>query len=135
MGPGNIHRVDLVRSVPIFLIMPIFSLHWKLQDSTIGILASISKMTSLIITAFATSGWVMFLGAVTGFLSSMSGICIRSLLSKCVSKSELGKVFSVLASLEAAVPLVAAPLFTFVYTSTLESFLGSVFLVQGTNTD
>ena len=63
---------------------------------------------------------------------------------RCVDTSELGKIFSVLASLEASVPLFAgsltntqhlhkrppAPLFTFVYNSTLETFPGAVFLVQ-----
>ena len=47
-----------------------------------------------------------------------------------VVKSELGKIFSMVASLEAAVPLFAAPLFTFVYNHTLDSFPGAVFLVQ-----
>jgi hypothetical protein len=51
-------------------------------------------------------------------------------VSRSVVKSELGKVFSLLASLEAAVPLFAAPLFTFVYNNTLSSFPGAVFLVQ-----
>jgi len=52
------------------------------------------------------------------------------MLSKCVNKSDLGKIYSLLGSLEAAVPLLAAPLFTVVYNSTLETFPGAVFLVQ-----
>ena len=66
----------------------------------------------------------MFVGSVSGFISAFSSIVIRSMLSKCVSKAELGKIFSLLASLEAAVPLFAAPLFTFVYTNTLETWTG-----------
>ena len=62
------------------------------------------------------------------------------MLSKCVTKAELGKIFSLLASLEAAgeispdnikililyfsVPLFAAPLFTYVYTQTINSWTG-----------
>ena len=72
----------------------------------------------------------MFAGNVSGFLSPFAAIVIRSLLSKCVSKSELGKIYSLLASLEAAVPLLAAPLFTYVYTHTLEAWTGAVFVVQ-----
>ena len=39
-------------------------------------------------------GWVLFVGNVSGFLSPFAAIVIRSLLSKCVSKSELGKIYS-----------------------------------------
>ena len=75
-------------------------------------------------------GWVLFVGSCLGFLSAFAAIVIRSLLSKCVSPAELGKIFSLLASLEAAVPLFAAPLFSLVYTATLDSWPGAVFAVQ-----
>ena len=55
---------------------------------------------------------------------------MRTQTTQVVVKSELGKIFSMVASLEAAVPLFAAPLFTFVYNHTLDSFPGAVFLVQ-----
>jgi len=122
--------VVIVSGLSIFLAMPLLSLYWKLHDATIGILASISKITSLVIMSLAPNGWVLFVGACTGFLGSLSAIVIRSMLSKSVVKSELGKVFSLLASLEAAVPLFAAPLFTWVYNNTLDTFPGAVFLVQ-----
>merc|ERR1719278_1557397 len=92
--------------------------------------ATISKITSLVIISLAPNGWVLFVGACSGFLSTLSASVIRSLLSKVVVKSELGKIFSMVASLEAAVPLFAAPIFAFVYNHTLDSFPGAVFLVQ-----
>jgi len=122
--------VILVSGVSLFLAMPLLSLYWKVHDATIGVLATLSKITSLVIISIAPNGWVLFLGACCGFLSSLAAIVIRSMLSKVVSKAELGKVFSLLASLEAAVPLFAAPLFTTVYNNTLSTFPGAVFLVQ-----
>jgi len=122
--------VTIVSGVSIFLVMPVLSLYLKVHDATIGVLATISKITSLVIISLAPNGWVLFVGACSGFLSTLSAIVIRSILSKVVVKSELGKIFSMVASLEAAVPLFAAPLFTFVYNHTLESFPGAVFLVQ-----
>jgi len=122
--------VTIVSGISIFLVMPVLSLYLKVHDATIGVLATISKITSLVIISLAPNGWVLFVGACSGFLSSLSAIVIRSILSKVVVKSELGKIFSMVASLEAAVPLFAAPLFTFVYNHTLDSFPGAVFLVQ-----
>ena len=86
-------------------------------------------------------GWVLFAGSVIGFLSPFSSIVVRSILSKSVSKAELGKIFSLPASLEAAgrslemfkivliisshlVPLFSAPLLTEVYTQTIAIFPG-----------
>ena len=122
--------VTIVSGVSIFLVMPVLSLYLKVHDATIGVLATISKITSLVIISLAPNGWVLFVGACSGFLSTLSAIVIRSILSKVVVKSELGKIFSMVASLEAAVPLFAAPIFTFVYNHTLDSFPGAVFLVQ-----
>merc|ERR1711976_52531 len=120
----------VVIAAAAFIVMPILSFYLKLHDSMIGILSTCTKITSLLITSISWNGWVLFAGAVSGFLSAFSSIVIRSMLSKCVTKSELGKIFSLLASLEAAVPLFAAPLFTFVYTKTLETWPGAVFAVQ-----
>ena len=117
-------------AVAAFLVMPLVSFYWKVHDAAVGLLASCSKIVSLVIISIAWNGWVLFAGSCAGFLSAFSAIVIRSMLSKCVSKAELGKIFSLLASLEGAVPLFASPLFTFVYTHTLESWTGAVFIVQ-----
>ena len=145
-------------AIAAFLVMPVISFYLKMPDAAIGILATCSKIISLVImsiawngryhkimynqikVAFVFSGWVLFAGSVSGFLSAFSSIIIRSMLSKCVTKAELGKIFSLLASLEAAgeispdnikililylsVPLFAAPLFTYVYTQTINSWTG-----------
>ena len=117
-------------AVAAFLVMPLLSFYWKVHDAAVGLLATCSKIVSLVIISIAWNGWVLFVGSCAGFLSGFSAIVIRSMLSKCVSKAELGKIFSLLASLEGAVPLFASPLFTFVYTQTIESWTGAVFIVQ-----
>ena len=39
-------------------------------------------ITSLVIISLAPNGWVLFVGACSGFLGTLSAIVIRSLLSK-----------------------------------------------------
>ena len=63
-------------------------------------------------------------------MSTQVSTVIRSLLSKVVPATELGKVFTMLGCLEAAVPLIASPILTIVYNNTLNTFPGSVYLTQ-----
>ena len=120
----------IISGIGVFIAMPILSFHLKLHDALVGFLASCSKMISLLITSIAWNGLVLFMGSLTGFFFAFSSIVIRSMLSKCVTKAELGKIFSLLASLEALVPMFSAPIFTFIYTNSLETWSGAVFLVQ-----
>jgi uncharacterized membrane protein len=51
------------------------------------------------------------------------------MISKIVPKTELGKVFSLLSSLESAVPLIISPIIVNIYKATIDHFAGSIFLI------
>ena len=51
-------------------------------------------------------------------------------LHQVTRHDEIGKVFSLLASLEGAVPLAMTPLCTEIYNSTMETFTGAVYVVE-----
>ncbi len=53
----------------------------------------------------------------------------RSLLTKCVGKNEVGKVFSVVALLSAVTPLIMTPAIKKLYNATLTTFPGTFFLL------
>ena len=57
---------------------------------------------------------------VSGLLLYIFSAPIRAQMTRCVSSSELGKVFAMLASLESVVPILASALFTSLYNSTIE---------------
>ena len=57
-------------------------------------------------------------------------MAIRSLLSKLVPATDLGKIYVVLGSLEILVPLCASPVFTVLYTTSLDSWPGLVYAVD-----
>jgi len=63
----------------------------------------------------------MFCGLIT--------IVGRSMLSKLVHKDEVGKIYSFLASGEAAIPLIASPIYNLLYSATLDSFPGAVYVL------
>lgn len=54
----------------------------------------------------------------------------RSMLSKLIPSEDQGKINSCIASLESVLPLVASALYTSVYTSSLDVYPGSFFLVS-----
>ena len=75
-----------------------------------------------------------FLGVLVSIVQMGSHLIstpVRSLISKCVSKKELGKIFAALGASEACVPLIATPLYNLIYErAVMTDHPGSVFLVS-----
>lgn len=108
--------------------MPLLSLKLQIHDAIIGIFGGISAVTATIIYALASQPWMMYLGGATAVIAATPAIIIRSQISKVVPKSEVGKVFSLLSSLENCVPLFITPIVTEIYQGTLAYFPGAFFL-------
>jgi hypothetical protein len=51
------------------------------------------------------------------------------MITKVVPKTELGKVFSLLSSLEAAAPFILSPIIVNIYNSTINLYAGAIFFV------
>jgi len=113
-----------------FLIVPFLSFYLQIHDAIIGILATLFTVASLVVQSLSTTPNIFMLGLVLGMMGGQISVAIRSLLSKVTPVAELGKVYSLLAGLEAAVPLAASPLFSVIYNNTLDTFVGCVFLVE-----
>lgn len=56
--------------------------------------------------------------------------CARSIIFKTVSSDETGKVNALLSSLDSLTPLVATPIYSFVYAATFEYMPGAFFLLS-----
>lgn len=72
--------------------------------------------------------WLMYLSAALQ-LNSMITVTIRSQCTKEVDKSEIGRIFSVVALGQAIVPLCANPLFGLIYKATLDTWLPGAYLL------
>lgn len=64
------------------------------------------------------------------FLAGLPLIVTRSVISKLVPGDEIGAVFSLLASWEALVPLFSGPVYTLVYSHTIDIFPGVIYFVS-----
>ena len=91
--------------------MPFLCYYLQVHDCIISIMGSISGIENQLVFAFATKGWHMYFGLALSGLRSVSSLLLDifiinivsgnkgspalSLLSKCVPKTHLGKIFSI----------------------------------------
>lgn len=87
-----------------------------------------------LIRGFAIYPWQLYLGVGFALFKGIPGPMCRAIISQVSSPSELGKIFAFTTSLETLFPLITAPLYTYVYDSTLSYMPGAFnFLSVGLN--
>ncbi|KAL3279996.1 hypothetical protein HHI36_017504 [Cryptolaemus montrouzieri] len=107
----------------------IFSKLLKWQDSALGIVALVSAIFARVVYAFAPSGVYFYLGAVIELFYLTCHIAVRSLMGKIVPPEELGQTYSIFGICEALMGPIFSPLYTMIYTYTIDYFPGAFFLV------
>ncbi|XP_076655497.1 putative peptidoglycan muropeptide transporter SLC46 [Halictus rubicundus] len=107
----------------------VFSHILKIDDAIVGIMSSMSKILAGFVYAFATTDWMIYLGAIVEIVNGTSFIAMRSIVSKLVSADELGKVNSLFGVCESLMPLVYGPMYSSIYGATMKSFPGTFFIV------
>ena len=109
----------------VFLFKRIF----KLSDISLAIIGLISATSSSLVKAFASEPWHLYLSIGVAFLAGIYSPMMRSVITKTVPSSEIGKLFSITTSFEAISVLGAAPLYTYIYTITYKHFPGAYNLI------
>ncbi len=125
----------IFRFIGLFAILPFFSRILKLSDALIASLGTILTIAAYLLLALGPSqwsldldpSWLLYLSAVLQ-LNSLITVTIRSQCTKEVDKSEIGRIFAVVALGQAIVPLIANPLFGLIYKATLETLPGAYLL-------
>ncbi|XP_063379508.1 lysosomal proton-coupled steroid conjugate and bile acid symporter SLC46A3-like [Cydia fagiglandana] len=107
----------------------VFSKILKWHDSLLGIISTISKIVGSFVYCFAATATIFYMAPLVEILNGTSLLAIRSIMSKLVAPDELGKVNSIFGLTENMMPLIYVPLYTTVYTHTMEVLPGAVFLV------
>ena len=104
-------------SIGMVTLLPLLH-YFNATDNIIIIIALISLILSNMLRGFATSYSVFYISIIIDFANGIISAPIRGQMSRCVDPSELGKVFSMLASLECLVPIISTNIYTRVYTFT-----------------
>ncbi|XP_022816276.1 solute carrier family 46 member 3-like [Spodoptera litura] len=117
----------------IFSIL-VLSKYLKWHDSLLGIVSTLSKIAASFVYCFAKNEKVFYIAPMVEILNGTSLLAMRSIISKLVEPNELGKVNSLIGLVENLMPLIYVPLYTRVYTATMEVLPGAVFLLGASMT-
>ncbi|XP_060648724.1 lysosomal proton-coupled steroid conjugate and bile acid symporter SLC46A3-like [Drosophila nasuta] len=111
-----------------FIGTTIFSKILKISDSIIGMWSSVFITASHFVFAFSINSWMFYLGNVFDMFASLRVIPIKSIGSTIVADDELSKMFSFFGICEPIAGFIFAPIYSLIYTSTIDSFPGAFFL-------
>ena len=113
--------VGVIGMAAQYIVIPLLSEKFRLQDSTIIIIDIIGCFIQTIILSLATATWMVYLGAIIAFLDTTSYSMIRCMISKNVKPDEVGKILSFVGAIQAFIPMIASPIFGLIYKSTVET--------------
>ena len=105
----------------------------RVRDSLLVPILLACVISRDLIKAFAQKVWMYYLGSVVYVACGYIFPCARSILSVCVEPEELGKVFALLAAVEALIPLGMTQVYASVWAATSElgaPWVGSVFMMS-----
>ncbi|VVC29235.1 Major facilitator superfamily,Major facilitator superfamily domain [Cinara cedri] len=111
------------------LSIGLFSHVLKIDDSLIGVMACAGKIVAGVFYAFATVGWVYYMGPLVDIMGGTIFITARSIMAKIVQPDELGQVTAIYGIVESLVPIIFGPLYTIIYKNTVKTLPGLYSLV------
>ncbi|KFB44421.1 AGAP005318-PA-like protein [Anopheles sinensis] len=101
--------------------IPILKQVLHCSDTTVALLSIASYIVDSLIIGFASSGWMLYLAISVTILKGTDGAALMTIISTILPAGDMAKFFTMALSLTAVVPLVSSPLFTYIYSSTIES--------------
>ncbi|XP_047986531.1 solute carrier family 46 member 3-like isoform X1 [Leguminivora glycinivorella] len=119
----------IIHTLGTVFSLVVFSKILKWHDSLLGIISTTSKIIGCFVYCFAATAMVFYMAPLVEILNGTSLLAMRSIMSKVVTPDELGKVNSIFGLTENLMPLIYVPLYTTVYTHTMEVLPGAVYLM------
>ncbi|XP_013184487.1 lysosomal proton-coupled steroid conjugate and bile acid symporter SLC46A3 isoform X2 [Amyelois transitella] len=119
----------ITHTIGTIFSITVFSKYLKWHDSILGIISTLSKIAASFVYCFAPNERIFFIAPLVEILNGTALLAMRSIVSKLVEPDELGKINSLFGLTENLMPLLYVPLYTQVYTATMETLPGFVFLM------
>ena len=112
----------------IMIFIPVLSKTLNVSDLVISKLGSLSGVFQFLVFALSKHVWMIWVATTVGSLRGIVVGPIRSVLSQCVHKDEIGKMFAVLGS-GFTVAHIFGLIYPALYSVTLDIFPGSSFIL------
>ncbi|KAH7643058.1 hypothetical protein HUG17_9749 [Dermatophagoides farinae] len=125
---SNITSITAIGTLILMgLVLPIFVHILQFGDLRLALLGVLSLMSQCILRGSWQHEIGLYLSFIAGTLAPLSVIGIRSRLSKIIDNDERGKLFALLAIVEAVTPGIASLFYSIIFTSTIDVYPGLVF--------
>lgn len=111
------------------LVLPIFVNILKFSDMCLSLLGVGSLMAQCILRGSWQHEPGLYLSFIAGTLAPLSFIGIRSRLSKIIEPDEQGKLFALMATVEALTPGIASIFYSVIFSATIDVYPGLVFQI------
>eukprot|EP00092_Neocalanus_flemingeri_P020690 GFUD01022421.1.p1 GENE.GFUD01022421.1~~GFUD01022421.1.p1 ORF type:complete len:371 (+),score=25.84 GFUD01022421.1:115-1113(+) len=113
-----------------FALTPILTKVVRMSEPLIGIFSCVSKGSYYLLLASSSKEWMVYVAAMVGMEGGVGNIVSRSLLARLVRQDELGKIYGLLAILDASLPFAACPIITNLYKATIDTMPGAFCLLN-----
>lgn len=93
----------------------------KLPDVWLALISVVNYALDALIKGLARQGWELFLATGVTPLKATEGAALMAICSAIIPSNEIAKFYSIAMAMTNTVSLASAPLFTFIYNSTVET--------------
>lgn len=125
---SNIRALTAIMPNLVMLILPailIHKLHFK--DTTIGIIGSISLMFACIIKGGFTVPMAFFIAETVHMFAGLKTPAMRSMVSQLIEPDEVSQIFTLIASMDATMPILSSVMYSVAFNRTIETYPGFVY--------
>lgn len=110
-------------------VLPIFVRVLKLGDMRLAIIGIVSLLAQCTLRGACQHETGLYLSFIFGCLAPLSFIGVRSRLSKIIDDDERGKLFALLAIVEAVTPGIASVFYSMVFSASIDIYPGLCFML------
>ncbi|KAM3963222.1 putative peptidoglycan muropeptide transporter SLC46 [Aphomia sociella] len=119
----------LVGTAGTAIAVLLFSRVLKFHDAILGIIATTCKVLGSIVYALAPNKSWLYAAPVFDIFGNSGVTAIRSLGTKVVNEDSIGRMCSLIGFIDAIIPIVAVPVYTQLWSNTLNTFPGAIYLL------
>ncbi|XP_018790448.1 PREDICTED: proton-coupled folate transporter-like isoform X1 [Bactrocera latifrons] len=119
-----------IKMIGCAIILLLLFVVFSVPLTVVAILGFLGSFADSLIRALAEKFWQMYVAAFAGFMGGINSPMLQAVLAGLVDRTEIGKVYAVITSLQTLSPLASAPVYTGIYNATLVSSPGAFYFLS-----